>query len=104
MNKWDFLYGEEVFDEEPNSVGIISNGKGVLFYHGYYPDTESEESIFEIYASLQEMINGGEKIISFPWSAENEEKLIKFLNSLPEDADVYSDESELLNFKPEEMK
>lgn len=102
--KWDYLYDEEIFDGYPNFMGIISNGEDILFYHSYYPNGMADgDPISEIYASFQEMFIGGEAVVKFPWSAENDEKFINFLNSLPEDADVHSDNSLLLNFKPEKM-
>ncbi len=103
--KWDFLYDEEIFDDAPNFMGIITNGKDVLFYHSYYPEgTHSNTATCEIYSSFTAMFIGGEAVVRFPWSAENDEKLINFLNSLPEDADVISDESVLLNFNPDEYE
>ena len=98
--KWNFIYDEEIFDAVPNYIGIISNGDKVLFYHGQTTDFENDVEIFNVYESFQDMLVTGKPIVSFPWNAENEEKFINYLNSLPNDTDLY----EIRNFNPEEMK
>ena len=99
--KWDFIYDEEIPDEFPNYIGVISNGKDLLFYHAYY--LEEDKPICDIYDSLREFWMYGETNMSYEWSAENDEKFVNFLNSLPENAIVHGDDSDLLNFKPNEM-
>ena len=97
--KWGFIYDEEIFDEAPNYMGIISNGDKVLFYHGQTTDFENDVETFNVYECFQDMFVTGESLVSFPWSAVNEEKFINYLNSLPDDSNLY----EIRNFNPEEM-
>jgi len=97
---WKFLYDEEVFDEAPNYMGIISNGEKVLFYHGQTTDFENNVETFNVYECLQDLFVTGESILSFHWSAENEEKFINFLNSLPGNGNL----SEIRRFNPDDWK
>ena len=97
--KWDFIYDEEIFDERTNFIGIISNGKDVLFYHAYTVDVEKDEEVCEIYDSFLALCHGEPHNIKYIWTSENDEKLIDFLNSLPEDAIIHGDDSALLEIK-----
>ena len=97
--KWDFIYDEEFPDERPNFMGVISNGKDLLFYHAYTPDIDEDEAVCLIFDSLYALYEGEPCNIKYPWTAENDEKLLAFLNSLPEDAIIHGDDSALLEFK-----
>lgn len=81
-NKWKFIYDEEIYDSWGlNSVGVISNGKSVLFYRTISSSNGGTE-ICSIYSSMQCLISGEEAEVSYPWTSDNDDKLLEALNSL----------------------
>lgn len=80
--EWEFVYDEEVHDpRKPNVVGTISNGKNVLFYR-IEPSRNGETEICSIFSSMQCLISGEEAEVSYPWTSDNDDKVIEALNSL----------------------
>lgn len=81
-NKWKFIYDEEVLDSwGRNFLGVISNGKDTLFYH-IVPESNGGTEICHVFSSLQCLLSGDEPEVSYPWTSDNDDKLLEALNSL----------------------
>lgn len=84
--KWSIIFEENVPDVwGGNTIGVISNGVGVLFFHAYRTVEEHRFLTCFIYSSIVDLTNAENEITSYPWTAENDSKLMNYLNSDPKD-------------------
>lgn len=90
--EWRFVYDEEICDTlGSNFMGIITDGCRFLFFHALPEDDLGDVRCY-IFSSLQSMFNHDDEELSYPWTAENDELLLKALNSLDEDSTRYCGE------------
>lgn len=86
--KWEIVHDEEIFDAAgDNFLGVISNGENSLFFHAF--KVNGEEDRIEtciVYNSLRGMFENdeGSEECRYIWTAENDEKMLAALNSIPE--------------------
>lgn len=84
--KWNIVFEENAPDEwGGNTIGVITNGVGVLFFHAYRTEEENRFPTCFIYSSIVDLTNAENEIVSYPWTAENDSKLMNYLNSDPKD-------------------
>ena len=90
--EWKFVYDVEVCDTlGSNFVGIITDGKRFHFFQAV-PDEELNDQRCYIYSSMMSMFNHENEELSYPWTAENDELLLKAVNSLDEESRRYCGE------------
>lgn len=95
--EWKFVYDEEVCDtQDIDFVGIITDGKRFLFFQTVTDEEQNEERCY-IYSSMRAMYNCDSEELSYPWTNENDELLLKALNSLDDDSDRYCGENSIFH-------
>lgn len=82
---WKYLYDEEIEDGYENRMGILTDNENVLFYHGM---TIDNKEVMRIYLSFTDLFISGEYTAEFPWSVENEEEFVNYLNSFSDAKDA----------------
>lgn len=94
---WEFKYDEEILDTlGSNFIGVITNGEHFLFFHAL-PEPELDNERCYIYSSLLALFNHENEELSYPWTKENDELLLKALNSLDDDSDRYCGENSIFH-------
>ena len=94
--------GKFVYDEEvcvtlgSNFMGIITDGKRFLFFQAL-PDEDLNDGRCYIYSSMMSMFSRDSEELSYPCTKENDELLLKALNSLDEDSDRYCGENSIFH-------
>lgn len=81
MEKWQIAYEEEQFSRITGTAffrGVISNGKDFLFFKT--DGSSDEDSTCHVYNSI--VMSGDSEECSYPWTAENDQRLLDCLNSL----------------------
>ena len=95
--EWKFVYDEEVYDTlGSNFMGIITDGKRFLFFQAL-PDEDLNDGRCYIYSSMMSMFSRDSEELSYPCTKENDELLLKALNSLDEDSDRYCGENSIFH-------
>ena len=84
---WDFIYDEEYPDTAGrDAAGLLSDGEHFLFWHAL-ADDEGKTEQCHIYESLRDLSLAEGELCSYPWTAENDSKVIECLNSLEDPSD-----------------
>lgn len=95
--EWKFVYDEEVCDTlGSNFMGIITDRKRFLFFQAL-PDEDLKDERCYIYSSMMSMFSRDSEELSYPCTKENDELLLKALNSLDEDSDRYCGENSIFH-------
>ena len=89
MNKWKFIYEEEVYDDWGiNYAGILSNGKELIFAHSF-PMEKDGPSYMHLYSSI--WMEEETEECKFLDTSDNENILLNALDNAG-DVDVLGDE------------
>lgn len=110
--EWDFTYDEEFPDSAGyNCVGILRDKNSdspfsCLFFHILKDDEDDEVETMHIYSSLYNLFKADCDEIAFPWTSENEDILVAYLNGLPDIVNLCGDDGLLrqLEFVRQEKK
>lgn len=95
---WKFTYEEEYPDSAGyNCVGILRDKNSdspfsCLFFHILKDNEDDEVETMHIYGSLYNLFNADCDEIAFPWTSENEDILVAYLNGLPDPVDICGDD------------
>ena len=103
MNKWNFKYEEEVFDDwGQNIAGVLTNDEDYLFFH-IIPHSDGGKLFCHIYNSIWMMDDTEE--CCYLWTAENDEILLDALNKSEGIIGITGDDGLLhqIDFKEEEQ-
>lgn len=83
--KWKIVYDEENCDSAGrNFTGIISNGTDFLFFHAFKHNDDDQVETCTIYNTIRGIFeqNEDDEECHYPWTAENDERMLNALNSM----------------------